>query len=135
MKKILLMVCVFGVMATTSVFAEPCANGHGVVVTGNDGKAYCRSKIVMNWWSAHAWCEAAGMDLIETSKHCSCTGNEKCNEPVSCPNFYATGDSNVVWTATPSSDASAFTVSLSSGDVNYANHLGGRYGDASALCF
>ena len=136
MKKILMCICIFCMMGATPALAEPCANGHGVVVVGNDGKNYCRSKIAMNWWSAHAWCEAASMDLIETSKHCSCTGNEKCNEPVSCPNFYATDDGATVWTATPGSDETAFVVNLSSGAITSSHGSGTRTNAYYyALCF
>ena len=131
MKKIL-MICALCLTIATHAYAEPCAGGHGTVVVGNDGKNYCKSKVTMNWWSAHAWCVANGMKLIDTNKNCACTGNEKCNELVSCPNFYQTG-SGECWTATPNGSTYAYLVSLSSG--NFSN-LGHRsiYG-LTALCY
>ena len=44
--------------------ATGCANGHGDLIIGNDGVSkYCLSKVSMNWWSAFAWCDAAGGKL------------------------------------------------------------------------
>ena len=118
MKKIL-MICALCLTIATHAYAEPCAGGHGDVIVGNDGKNYCKSKISMNWWSAHAWCAANGMKLIDPDRYCACTGNEKCNELVSCPNFYQ-ADSRHSWTATPQGSSSAYFVNLSSGNFGYS---------------
>ena len=130
MKKIL-MICALCLTIATHAYAEGCAGGHGTVVVGNDGKSYCASKIVMNWWSANAWCVANGMKLIDTNKHCACTGNEKCNEAVSCPNFYKVGSN--VWTATPNGSSNAYVVSLNSGNFIHGN-LSRNYSGYFALC-
>ena len=46
------------------VRATECAHGGGVEIRGNDGTNYCLSNSIMNWWSAFAWCDAAGKKLI-----------------------------------------------------------------------
>ena len=130
MKKIL-MICALCLTIATHAYAEPCAGGHGEVIVGNDGKSYCKSKVSMNWWSAHAWCAANGMALIDTNKHCTCTGHDNCNASVSCPNLYKVGSGDV-WTATPNGSSGAFYVNLSSGNVlNY----GYRNVNLYAVCF
>ena len=130
MKKIL-MICALCLTIATHAYAEGCAGGHGTVVVGNDGKNYCKSKVTMNWWSAHAWCAANGMKLIDTNKNCACTGNEKCNEPVSCPNFYQV-DFVHCWTATPQGSYYAYTINHSTGNFGSSITRNLNY---SALCY
>lgn len=130
MKKIL-MICALCLTIATHAYAEPCAGGHGDVIVGNDGKSYCKSKVPMNWWSAHAWCAANGMALIDTNKHCTCTGHDNCNASVSCPNLYKVGSGDA-WTAIPYGSSTAYIVNLSSDLINNSNrHYNGFY----ALCF
>ncbi len=130
MKKIL-MICALCFTIATHAYADSCAGGHGEVIVGNDGKSYCKSKFSLNWWSANAWCVANGMNLIDTNKHCTCTGYDNCNASVSCPNFYKVGSSSV-WTATPSSSSQAYYVNFSSGNISPNGLRCDYYG--SALC-
>ena len=38
---------------------ETCANGAGIVITGNlSGHKYCLSNQNMSWWNAYAWCDS-----------------------------------------------------------------------------
>ena len=101
------------------VSAETCAGGSGTVIYGNDadpatgfeGTRYCKSNITMNWWSAFAWCDAIGGELIDLTKEClKSTGTS------ACPNLAETG-SGTVWTQNVFSGANAYNVTLSSGAV------------------
>jgi len=67
-KKMCLMgICLWANMAS----ADICANGHGTLIIGNDGVSkYCLSPLGMNWWSAFAWCDAAGGKLLNLSTEC-----------------------------------------------------------------
>lgn len=120
-----------------AVFSQTlCAKGHGKVITGINNTQYCLSPMQMNWWSANAWCDAAGMKLVDTTKDCDCTGYEGCKFESACPNL-ATGYSGTtgkeVWSGVPNGKSGAYMVRISNGSI-YAepNRVGGaRY---CALC-
>ena len=116
MKKVMIM-GIAGVLTILPMNAESasCANGVGVELKGNDHGTYCRSPIAMNWWSAHAWCDAIGMKLAPLSE-CECRDESKRDMMKQCPNLYNTG-SSWVWTTTPSSSSAAYYVGLNHGDV------------------
>ena len=48
--------------------AESCDGGS--LVTGTNGHEYCRSRNIMNWWSAYTWCEAQGRHLASMYEIC-----------------------------------------------------------------
>ena len=79
-----------------------CARGHGDLRLDDDGiTTYCQSKIGMNWWSAFAWCEAAGGRLIDINKDCTDAGCWKYD-------FIA---AYRTWTANQKDESTAFTYS------------------------
>ena len=108
--------------------AASCANGAGTEIKGNDHGTYCLSKASMNWWSAHAWCDAIGMKLVPLNE-CECSDESKCDMMKQCPNLYGTG-SNWVWTTTPSSSSAAYHVYLLNGSVSTNSRTHNGY----ALC-
>ena len=116
------------------VSAETCAGGSGTVIYGNDvdpatglGTRYCKSNIAMNWWSAFAWCDAIGGELIDLTKECiKSTGTS------GCPNLAGKGSGNV-WTQNVPSGTGAYYVTLFSGAINHINNR--SYGDGyAAFC-
>ena len=78
--------------------AGACADGTGKMFIGNDGEKYCRSNIPMNWWSAFAWCDAAGGKLIPLER-CNGKNGEILGEgDVACPNFKGK-NTDACWTS------------------------------------
>ncbi|MGN0919853.1 MAG: hypothetical protein ACI4OR_03770, partial [Alphaproteobacteria bacterium] len=132
--KVRTVICALALMLglSTPVMAEPCANGAGTVINGADGKTtYCKSNIAMNWWSALAWCDAAGMSLISLEE---CNGKDGAfagTGESNCPNLAGVAGNNWVWTTSVSSANSAYCVVLSSGAVNYSVR---NYSFSYALC-
>ena len=61
--------------------AASCANGAGTEIKGNDHGTYCLSKASMNWWSAHAWCDAIGMKLVPLNE-CECNDEANCDTEI-----------------------------------------------------
>ncbi|MBR4931745.1 MAG: hypothetical protein IKZ02_01815 [Alphaproteobacteria bacterium] len=98
------------ILQPINVQAADCANGAGTEIKGNDHGTYCVSKASMNWWSAHAWCDAIGMKLAPLSE-CECRDESNCDMMKQCPNLYGAGG-NWVWTTTPSGSSSAYAVHL-----------------------
>ena len=117
------------ILQPINVQAADCANGAGTEIKGNDHGAYCLSKATMNWWSAHAWCDAIGMKLAPLSE-CECRDESKCDMMKQCPNLYNTGNS-WVWTTTPSNSSAAYRANLNNGDVDSLART--YYGNALCL--
>ena len=132
MKKIVFML--FLLAFSGEVLAESCAGGQGVVIVAVNGKKYCRSKISMNWWSSHAWCDAAeGVSkLVDPNEDCSCVGTSGCDTTVSCPNFKGVGG-GYIWTKSSFASDAAYKIHLSTGEIDssYGFH---RNNSFPALC-
>ena len=95
MNQILKIMSLGGLIAiTTPAFSEECAHGMGTIVEAKDHRRYCMSKVAMNWWSAFAWCDAAGGKLVST-QDCVYTGDDASGN---CPNLNVT--TNYFWTST-----------------------------------
>ena len=129
MKKSLMILSVLVLVMSTPALSATCANGAGTQVIGVDGETYCRSNVNMNWWSAHAWCDAANMRLVSLDR---CNGkNGNISGDVGCPNFKGTGSVSC-WTSSVPSSSTAFNVNLSSGAVNSGANA--RINGYYALC-
>jgi hypothetical protein len=127
MKKSLMILSVLVLVMSTPALSATCANGAGTQVIGVDGEIYCRSNRDMNWWSAHAWCDAAKMTLVSLDR---CNGkNGDITGDTACPNFKGTGSGNC-WTSSVPSSSYAFYVELSYGTVVPTPRHEGR----NALC-
>lgn len=123
MRKILLFIC--GIMMISSVaMAEEttvCANGGGEIVKGNNGTLYCKSKNVMNWWTALGWCQAIGKTPIHYPSDCRCVGERCPTEMVGCPNFKGlTNNYTLYWTSTPEKEGYAYGVECYGGSARVA---------------
>lgn len=121
MKKIM-MIGLFLCFNSTVMAAEVCADGVGIVFTAKNGHKYCYSDVAMNWWSANAWCDTAGGQLVDVNTDCACSG-DTCEKDVKCPNFKdmgktVSGRDPWVWTRTMdtpwSKGGSAYVIHLSS---------------------
>ena len=119
--------------AVSAQEAETCANGAGTVITGAvTGHKYCKSNGTMNWWNAHAWCDALGRRLFDRSD-CACGNttadctNSKCPELVGISKGHA-------WTATPDGSTRAYYIDLSSGSL-YSDGNSIRTQPVYVLCY
>ncbi len=121
---------IFAVLLTvsTGVMADTCAGGAGDLLTGNTKGTYCLSHTTMNWWSAHAWCQSIGAELVDLTEDCVPDNNST----VACPNLYNNGVQKESWTSNVPSSTQAYYISHSTGGVSkVSSHRdGGRY----ALC-
>ena len=108
MKKLIILI----LLCTKVANAEVCANAHGWELIGVNGVRYCYTNMLMNWWSAHAWCDAIGMKMIDPNEDCACNGFDGCDTSLKCPNFKAVSNSNEYWTASQGSGASTAYVVL-----------------------
>ena len=115
-KIIIIGLCGFVFSMPTVSVAETCAKGQGIEIKGNSSGTYCRSRVAMNWWSAHAWCDSVGMKLV-TTNDCICSDESKCDMTVACPNLYHPSESVGVWTATTQGSSAAYRVLLVIGSV------------------
>ena len=106
---------IFGTLLTVSmaVSADTCPRGTPVI--GVDGETYCQSIQDMNWWSAFAWCEAIGMELISLEDCDGKNGTVSSSSP--CPNFDGVNNKRV-WTSSVPHKSAGYTIDLSSGSVD-----------------
>ena len=126
MKKLLILGLAF--LGATPVFAEYCAGGSGDVFTAINGKTYCLSRPMVNWWSANAWCDSIGMALVNPSEDCDCTGHEKCEIGPDCLNLKEIP--TTVWTNS-ALDVSSVYVIWKGGSIGSVSKKGYKY---KALC-
>ncbi len=132
MNKIILAVLL---MVSTGAFATfesgKCADGSGDLITTNQNIQYCQSKIGMNWFSAHAWCESIGKPLIDITK--DCVIGDITGSTIQCPHLYDVGSSDFVWTQNVYNNHRAYYVYTSTGAIGYT--YGNGKGDAfKVLC-
>ena len=74
--------------------ADECAYGAGIVVEANNHRKYCLSKIPMNWWSAFAWCDAAGGTVVSATVDCI---DPAVSGVGSCPNLNNASINRLYW--------------------------------------
>ena len=114
MKKKLLFTCLIGLISVTSAYA---ACDGGTEVTNTAGTTFCKSNVVMNWWSAAAWCKANKMQLATMYEMCPSWDGTRADEK--CPELKGTASgSECYWSATVSGNSEAFYVGPVSGNVN-----------------
>ncbi|MBR5129642.1 MAG: hypothetical protein IKV03_00245 [Alphaproteobacteria bacterium] len=65
MKKLILLT--LAILMISSIAHAECK---GITFKGKSGASYCLSKHPMNWYSASAWCQAQGMNLVDVTKVC-----------------------------------------------------------------
>lgn len=125
MKKILLLT--FTILMTSNI-AWACG---GIALKGK----YCLSKHRMNWYSASAWCQAQGMNLVDVKEVCgsltsTCTALQLSSEEKDMITA-AGGKVDSVWTNTSKSDKNIYVMYLGSANLDGA---WGRASSSYALC-
>jgi len=111
MTKKLFFICLIGLLSINSAYAA-CDGGTEITIKSG---TFCKSNVIMNWWSAAAWCKANGRKLATIYEICpswdGSTGYYKCSEIEGT-------DDRPVWTATVSGMDYAFHLNPSYGGVN-----------------
>lgn len=113
MKKLILLTLVIFMISSTAH-----AECKGITFKGKSGTSYCMSKHLMNWYSASAWCQAQGMNLIDVQKVCgslaSCT---ELNLSSAEKEKITSAGGNIVWGWTNTSQSSSYVylVNMSTG--------------------
>ncbi len=115
------LVMIMGLLTALPTMAEepgttttPCANGGGVVVIANNKAKYCLSNKGMNWFSAHAWCDAMNGTLIELGADCGGVST--------CPNLAGiVQEETWVSTQNPKSASDVYRVNIYNGTLNVDN--------------
>ena len=136
MKKIIFMLCVCAFLGNARADSD-CA---GTIIQKRNGHVFCFSNVEMNWYSAHAWCDAQGRRLATMNEACDYNGQVYgANYTTGCPNGYgtsingtATGAEKKLWVNLQSEDGKAFYVNL------YHTQYGGTSNLTSklrALCY
>ncbi len=113
-----------------AVEANGCAQRNGDLLTGDEAPKYCKSRILMNWWSAFAWCKSMNGTLVDLTVDCL-VGKYVSTNTTQCPYLTSLGGSDTVWTQNVPDASYAYHVSLSSGAV--ASHARDNLSGA-ALC-
>ena len=111
---------------------EPCGNGTGRVVIGNNGKSYCRSQRNFNWWSAMSWCQAVGMEPVSVNEDCICSG-EQCPSS-QCPNFHFSAVTITQYWSSSLETRGVFSIHPKYGDANSMGSYGNPTSVYPALC-
>ncbi len=130
-KYILIGLLLISIPAFATYEPGKCADSNGDLLTTVTGAKYCQSKIAMNWWSAHAWCQSIAAELIDINEDCkNGTGST-----VQCPHLYGIGGTERVWTQNVPSATHAYCVNLSVGSVyRSANTIRYESNSYYALC-
>jgi len=119
--------CVGGTIITANSYAND-KGGYCDVAQGNcNGETFCVSTDndgLLNWWSAHLWCQANGGTLARFHNVCPGTNYANNNNRGTCANLTATMDpasQNSVWVLEASYVPNALKGSVSS--ANKAGRL------------
>ncbi len=135
MKKTVFIFSLF--LACASPVWATC-NG-GTEITGKNGHVYCKSNILMNWYSAFTWCEVQGRTLATVKQMCDIDETQKWEGDLGegkCLNLEGVSSENkYVWSAVPSGSMYAILVYLPTANVNhFYTHINRNVGN-SALCW
>ena len=92
----------------------------GTEITGKNGHVYCMSNVLMNWYTAFAWCDTQGRTLATMEQMCDIDETERWDGNTGegkCLNMVGAGLSRWAWSSIPCGSTSAFYVTLSPGTV------------------
>ena len=127
MKKILFVLCIFSSVANAEI---SCEDAGGTLYKGNDGETeYCLSSRGMNWWSAHAWCQALGLELVDLQTECE---KKTISNSITwhCPQLRIGKNMCLAWTKNISASSKAMNIEIGGGAI-YIDVKTGLY---KALC-
>ena len=114
MKKFLFILCMFSSVANAEI---SCEDAGGTLFKGNDKETeYCLSFHGMNWWSANAWCQSLGWELVDLQTEC----NKKTVSTAphsACPQLSRRVLDTDGWAKNTSSPSRALRISLWSGST------------------
>lgn len=105
----------------------------GTEITGKNGHVYCMSNVLMNWYSAFAWCDSQGRTLVTMEQACDIDETERWDGGVGegkCLNMVEAGSNRNAWSSIPYEHNLAYYITLSTGSV-FTAHRTPTY---SALC-
>ena len=125
MKKFLFILCMFSSVANAEI---SCEDAGGKLLKGNDKETeYCASYHGMNWWSANAWCQSLGWELVDLQIEC----NKRSGLYVSsCPQISINVSNITGWAKNTSSPSQALLIHLYTGQMYPA----AKNGSYVALC-
>ena len=120
MKKIL-SILIIGCVFSDVAFAFNCDSSYGEIIEGKISGRFCKSKQLMNVWSAYTWCDSIGGKMAEFSTLCPGTTlstSSTCkNFPSGMP-YPATSNYNVwVFPNASKSTSSHYRVNLTNGKI------------------
>ena len=117
MKKFLFILCIFSSVANAEIL---CEDAGGKLFKGRDGKTeYCISFHGMNWWSANAWCQALGWELVDLQTECK-KKTVSIVSPAVCPQL-ALDVPITAWAKNTSSSSKAMFIGLrGTGEISSA---------------
>ena len=108
------------------VFSAYASCEGGTEITGKNGHVYCASNVLMNWYTAFAWCDAQGRTLVTMEQICDIDETQYWDGNIGegeCLNMVGLGSAQYVWSSTSYSSSHAFDVNLSNGTVNTYPHI------------
>ena len=92
----------------------PCGHGGGTILELRNHAQYCVSLKGMNWWSAFAWCDAAGGRLASVNEICYDTSLP---EDAPCPNLKFEAEEYRLWTSSSETKDGAVFIYAKSGNI------------------
>ncbi|MGN1091850.1 MAG: hypothetical protein ACI4RJ_05120 [Alphaproteobacteria bacterium] len=137
MKKIILSL-LFCALSLNVQADDNCA---GIVIIKQNGHSFCLSNQVMNWYSAHAWCDSQGRHLATIHEACDYNGQvygSTYTYTNKCPNGYPSSVSGTdsgylrpFWVNHQNADEKALYVDFYFSDIGTGNITQKR----NALCY
>ena len=106
----------------------------GTEITGKNGHVYCMSNVLMNWYTAFAWCDTQGRTLATMEQMCDIDETERWDGGTGdgkCLNMVGAGPTRNAWSSIPYEHNLAYYITLSTGSV-FGAHRTPTY---SALCW
>ena len=110
------------------VTAHTSASNSRCGTTKCNGKTFCVSDNVMNWWSAMAWCRANGMQLVSFDNLCPNT--EK--KDGSCENWR--DKAGCAWTRTTTSSGASMYIRGDGYCTPWSRNYTDAWGGIHAVC-
>ena len=98
----------------------------GTEITGKNGHVYCMSDVILNWYTAFAWCDTQGRTLATMEQMCDIDETERWdgnNGEGRCLNMVGAAQTQHVWSSISSGSTNAFYIDLSTGTVNTYPHI------------
>ena len=110
---VIVATCLALASSATATTGDPCGHGGGTILEVRNHDSYCVSLRTMNWWSAFAWCDAAGGHLVSMNEVCY---DSSIPEDAPCPNLKcAAPEEYRLWTSSSQGPGNAYIVYAQTG--------------------